>query len=205
MEMMLTLLFASLSILSVMAIFRWKAHDELINIRAKIAAEFAREFHPHLESLSNIIRTQYETYDGAKQFLESTIRSIEEENKLLEGKSYADESNVAKLLVNQGYAISVIKEYVNTLTNLGGKTHDIRRYFNWPFYVSLLALLLYVIQKYAVFEALVAVMLIISVFYSLYGFYCLFNFSYNPGETDGFDRLPEMVKGLRFIRKNPKD
>lgn len=199
-----TLLFTSISLLSVMALFRWKAHDEKIAINTRMAIEFGSEFHPKKDGLSTVRLTERATFDGAIYFLRSVIKAINreygDENNT---SSLAEESDVARTLVYQ-FAAKQMKDYIATLENLGAATHYIRRYFNWPFYVFLFTLVLISIQRYFLFDIIVNIFIIISVMSSLYGFYCLFNFSYNPEETDGFDRLPKHIKNLRLFRKNPR-
>ena len=187
-----------------MALFRWKAHDEKIAINARMATEFGSEFHPKKDGLSTVRLTERATFDGAIYFLKGVIKAINkeygDENNL---SSLAAESDVARKLVYQ-FAAKQMRDYIVTLENLGAATHYIRRSFNWPFYAFLFTLALLAIQRYFLFDIIVNVFIIISVISSLYGFYCLFNFSYNPEETDGFDRLPKYIKNLRFFRKNLK-
>lgn len=182
-----------------MAVFRWKGHDEKINLNAKMASEYAMEFHPDPDGLTDIRVTQRETYDGAISFCETTISSLKNQEDKLRSKS--DVEPVARRMVNN-YAQKQLESYVIGLKDMGDKTHLIRRYFNWPFYFSMGTILLYVMQRAVSFNLILNLLIGLGILFSLYGFYCLFNFSYNPGETDGFDKLPKVIKDLPIFRKN---
>ncbi|MEA3346818.1 MAG: hypothetical protein U9Q21_01870 [Candidatus Auribacterota bacterium] len=189
---LITLLLSSLGLLSIMALFRWKAYDEMYNALKIRAEEWAMIY--ALDTPKKEISTHKiaSPLDNLIELLNSSIIIIEQKQ--------ANDKEPLMNLLWEGRKGALIKER-QTLIDLGSTASEIKKFFNRPFYFMCLVLITYLaieisnlpithMNLYSFFSSLMISMSFLGIAFASLRFYNLFNFSYEKNATHGFDRIP---------------
>lgn len=191
---MLSLLFSSLALLALVAIFRWKAHDEKIDLYIKIYAEYVVNNYDRKDVFDGEIPRGLEDLETIKTMLR-TMRKRSQEK--------LDELNKIEPETRDQFQDFFMQDFINdgskmrlaTISNLEGQTHIIRKFFNRPFFFTLFTITTYLVFEYTQikpeFHSIPFIILsCLALGFCLLRFYNLFNFDYNPNPTHGFNCAP---------------